>query len=257
MSLRVRAGRRGGLRAAAGDRRARDPARAHDVAAHRERGAGERVDRRAGGRGQRRGPARPAEPSCPSIATRAATDLGGRVLDPRRHRRRWPTRPAPTGPTTRTSAGPRWPRRWRATRCRARATPTRSTRTCCTRRCRARQGPDGRRGAADAERRRRQLDHPRATAWRWSASASAVLIAGPARRLAAGGHARRGRCEKLADTARSIADGDLEARAPIEGAEEQRAVAGAFNLHDRPARRGRSRRSATSWRTRRTSCARR
>ena len=36
--------------------------------------------------------------------------------------------------------------------------------------------------------------------------------------------------QKLADTARSIADGDLEARAPIEGAEEQRAVAGAFNL---------------------------
>jgi signal transduction histidine kinase len=36
--------------------------------------------------------------------------------------------------------------------------------------------------------------------------------------------------QKLADTARSIADGDLEARAPIDGAEEQRAVAGAFNL---------------------------
>ena len=36
--------------------------------------------------------------------------------------------------------------------------------------------------------------------------------------------------QRLADTARRIADGDLEARAPIEGAEEQRAVAGAFNL---------------------------
>jgi signal transduction histidine kinase len=36
--------------------------------------------------------------------------------------------------------------------------------------------------------------------------------------------------ETLADTARRIADGDLEARAPIDGAEEQRAVAGAFNL---------------------------
>ena len=36
--------------------------------------------------------------------------------------------------------------------------------------------------------------------------------------------------QRLADTARSIADGNLEARAPIEGAEEQRAVAGAFNL---------------------------
>jgi signal transduction histidine kinase len=34
----------------------------------------------------------------------------------------------------------------------------------------------------------------------------------------------------LADTARRIADGDLGARAPIDGAEEQRAVAGAFNL---------------------------
>jgi len=36
--------------------------------------------------------------------------------------------------------------------------------------------------------------------------------------------------ENLAGTARRIADGDLAARAPIEGAEEQRAVAGAFNM---------------------------
>ena len=55
--------------------------------------------------------------------------------------------------------------------------------------------------------------------------------------------------QKLADTARSIADGDLEARAPIEGAEEQRAVAGAFNLMT-TGWCGRWRRSATSWRTR-------
>ena len=36
--------------------------------------------------------------------------------------------------------------------------------------------------------------------------------------------------QNLAGTARRIADGDLAARAPIEGAEEQRAVAGAFNM---------------------------
>ena len=36
--------------------------------------------------------------------------------------------------------------------------------------------------------------------------------------------------QDLAGTARRIADGDLAARAPIEGAEEQRAVAGAFNM---------------------------
>ena len=106
------------------------------VAAHREPRC----------RRQRLAPARRWSPPAPrggstgraelsSIATRAASDLGGRVLilDA-------------TGKPLADSAGPdraddtyvgrpRWRRRWRATRCRARATPTRSTRTCCTRQC--------------------------------------------------------------------------------------------------------------------------
>ena len=59
----------------------------------------------------------------------------------------------------------------------------------------------------------------------------------------------------LAGTARRVADGDLEARAPARGVERAARGGGAFNdMTDRLAQA--LARSASSWPTRRTSCAR-
>ena len=61
----------------------------------------------------------------------------------------------------------------------------------------------------------------------------------------------------LARTARRVEDGELDARAEVTGAREQREVAIAFNDMTERLERSRSRRSASSSATRRTSSARR
>ena len=170
----------------------------------------------------------PGSSSC-AIAKRAATDLGGRVIDPRRRGPPLADSAGPAGRTTPTSAGPRWRAALAGSRVQGSATATRSTRTCCTWPCRCSTRASGRRSAADAERRRRQLDASGATRLALGGRRRRRAAPRAGRGLAARGHAgpaaaaagRHGPPASPTATSR---------RAHREGAEEQRALAEAFNL---------------------------